>query len=230
MDAMEISCTSSSTVSTTMMQPKSNDVKSGETSQTDRLGKRDQQYPHCVHDQLVTWTRLLFFAGVSSCGNEVKATSLHVVDRTAIVASLMPTGDLQRPSDKREDPRHEWSKMKHVCCREVQPRGRSARDGPRSWTSRTLKVVCEMDTSAGHGNSRSEASNLILNWNVSSHADGTEIMGGDCSVSNAAADDCQTSVHHSENSKASSEDETETGLVIVLLAMQSGGTIVCLFK
>ena len=173
---------------------------------------------------------IAFFAGVSSCGNEVKATSLHVGDRTAIVASLMPKGDLQRPSDKREDPRHEWSKMKHVCCREVQPRGRSARDGPRSWTSRTLKVVCEMDTSAGHGNSRSEASNLIFNWNVSSHADGTEMMGGDCSVSNAAADDCQTSVHHSENSKASSEDETETGLVIVLLAMRSGGTIVCLFK
>ena len=34
----------------------------------------------------------------------------------------------------------------------------------------------------GHGKSRSEASKLIFNWNVASHADGTEIMGGDGSV------------------------------------------------
>ena len=55
-------------------------------------------------------------------------------------------------------------------------------------------------------------------------------MGGDGSVSNAATDDCQTLVHHLENSEAASEDETEAGLVIVLLAMRSGGTIVYLFK
>ena len=68
-------------------------------------------------------------------------------------------------------------------------------------------MVCDMDTSAGQKNRRNEASNLIFNWNATSHADGTEIMGGEGSVSNAAADDCQTLVHHSENSKA--EDETE---------------------
>ena len=102
------------------------------------------------------------------------------------------------------------------------------RDG--SWTSRTLKVVCETDTSAGHGNGRNEASNLIFSWNVTSHADGTEIMGGDGSVSNAAAADCQTLVRHSESSEATSEDETDVGLVIVLLAMRSAGTIVCLFR
>ena len=91
-------------------------------------------------------------------------------------------------------------------------------------------MVCETVTSAGHGNSRNEASNFIFKWNVTSHADGTEIKGGDGSVSNAAADDCQILVRHSENSKATSKDETEAGFVIVLLAMRSGGTIVCLFK
>ena len=44
--------------------------------------------------------------------------------------------------------------------------------------------VCEMDTSAGQENGRSEANNLIFIWNVTSHADETEIMGGDRSVSN----------------------------------------------
>ena len=53
-----------------------------------------------------------------------------------------------------------------------------------------------MDTSAGQENGRSEV-NLISIWNVTSHADETEIMGGDGSVSNAAADDCKTLVHHS---------------------------------
>ena len=66
---------------------------------------------------------------------------------------------------------------------------RTARDGPRSWTSHTLKVVCEMDTSAGQENGRSEVNNRISIWNVTSHADETEIMGGDCSVSNTADDD-----------------------------------------
>ena len=36
-------------------------------------------------------------------------------------------------------------------------------------------------------------------------------------------------VHHSEDSEATCEDETEAGSVIGLLAMQSGGTVVCLF-
>ena len=59
---------------------------------------------------------------------------------------------------------------------------RSARDGPRSWTSHTLKVVSDMDTSAGQENGRSEVNNLISIWNVTSHADETEIMGVDCCV------------------------------------------------
>ena len=33
---------------------------------------------------------IVFSSGASSCGNEVKVTSRHVIDRTAIVASLMP--------------------------------------------------------------------------------------------------------------------------------------------
>ena len=90
-------------------------------------------------------------------------------------------------------------------------------------------MVCEMDTSAGQENGRSEV-NLISIGNVTSHADETEIMGGDGSVSNAAADDCKTLVHHSGSSEATSEDQTEAGLVIVLLAMLSGGTFVCFFK
>ena len=44
-------------------------------------------------------------------------------------------------------------------------------------------------------------------------------MSGDCSVLNTAAD----------NMPEDSE-ETEAGSVIVLLAMQSGGTVVCLLK
>ena len=40
-------------------------------------------------------------------------------------------------------------------------------------------------------NGRSEVNNLIFIWNVTSHADETEIMGGDCSVSNTAAYDCR---------------------------------------
>ena len=88
------------------------------------------------------------------------------------------------------------------------------------------KMVCEMDTLAGHGNSRNDASNLIFNCMVTSHAYGTEIMGGDGSVSN----DRQTLVHHSEISEVTSEDETEAGLVIVLLAMRSAGTTECQLK
>ena len=87
-----------------------------------------------------------------------------------------------------------------------------------------------MDTSSGQENVRSEANNLIFIWNVTSHADETEFMGGDCSVSNTAADDCRMLVHHSEDSEATCEDESEAGSVIVLLAMHSGGTVVCLFK
>ena len=48
----------------------------------------------------------------------------------------------------RETPRYERDRMKHVRCRDVQsspgPQGTD-----RDSTSRTLKVVCEMDTSAG---------------------------------------------------------------------------------
>ena len=87
-----------------------------------------------------------------------------------------------------------------------------------------------MDTSAGQRNGRNEASNLVLNWNVTLHASETEIMDGDCSVSNTVADDCQMLVHQSEDSDATCEDETEASSVIVLLAKQSGGTVVRLFK
>ena len=77
---------------------------------------------------------------------------------------------------------------------------------------------------------RNEDSNFIFSWNVTSLADGTEILGRESPLSNAAADDFQTLVHHSENNKATSRDETGEGLVIVLLAMPSGGTIVCFFE
>ena len=53
-----------------------------------------------------------------------------------------------------------------------------SRRGPqgtdRGAGSHTLKVVCEMDTSAGQEKGRSEV-NLISIWNVTSHADETEI-------------------------------------------------------
>ena len=46
------------------------------------------------------------------------------------------------------------------------------------------KWCVKWDTSARQENGRSEVNNLISIWNVASHADETEIMGGDCSVSN----------------------------------------------
>ena len=72
------------------------------------------------------------------------------------------------------------------------------------------------------------ARSRLPDW--TSYADGTEIMGGDGSVSNAAAQDCQMLVRHSGDGEATGENETETGLVILLLAMPSGGTTVGLFK
>ena len=104
--------------------------------------------------------------------------------------------------------RHERDRMKQVSCRDVQSKRMSARDGPGNWTNRTLKVVCEMDTSAGQENGRSEANNLIFIWNVTSHADETEIMGGDCSVSNTAAYDCRMLVFIRGNSDTIDDDET----------------------
>ena len=90
--------------------------------------------------------------------------------------------------------------------------------------------MCEIDTSARQKNCRSEVNNLISVWNVTSHADETEIMGGDCSVSNTAAYDCRMLFFIWRNSDTFDDDETKKGLVIVRLAMRSGGTIVGLFK
>ena len=91
----------------------------------------------------------------------------------------------------RETLRHERDRMKHVRCRDVQPRGSPLGTDGGTGPSRTLKVVCEMDTSAGQENGRSDVNNLIFIWNVTSHADETEIIGGDCSVSNTVAYDCR---------------------------------------
>ena len=106
--------------------------------------------------------------------------------------------------------RHERDRTKHVRCRDDQSRGGPifARDGPGNWTSRTLKAVCETDTSAGQENGGSEANNLIFIWNVTSHADETEIMGGDCSVSNTAAYDCRMLVLIRGNSDTIDDNET----------------------
>ena len=118
----EGSCTSSSTVNTTMMRSRSNDVIWREIP--DRpTGKTRSAIPSSCARPTRTLDAIVFSAGASSSGNEVKATSLYVADRTAIVASLMPKGDMGQSSDERKDPRREKSKMKHVCCREIQPRG-----------------------------------------------------------------------------------------------------------
>ena len=123
MDAVGISCTSSSTVKTTMMRSRSNDVIWRDISDRRQAGKTRSAIPSLCARPTRNLDAIVFSAGASSSGKEVKATFLYVVDRTAIEASLMPKGDMERPNDEREDPRHEWSKMKHVCCREIQPRG-----------------------------------------------------------------------------------------------------------
>ena len=94
-------------------------------------------------------------------------------------------------------------------------------------TNHALEVVHETDVSTGHVNGRSEANTLIFIfiWNVTSHADGTEIMGDDGLVPNTAANDCRMLVFIRGNSDTIDDDETGRGLVIVRLAMRSGGPI-----
>ena len=55
-------------------------------------------------------------------------------------------------------------------------------------------------------------------------------MGGDCSVTNTAAYDCRMLVFIWGNSDTFDDVETTKGLVIVRLAMRSGGTTVGLLK
>ena len=159
----------------------------------------------------------------------VKDTSPYVVERIDNMVGLMPKGNMGQSSDG-EDLRHERGRMKHVRCRNDQPRAgrqgtvRGAGRVARSkccvkWTLQLDRGMVEMRP----GTSFSIGTSLCT-------TDETEIMGGDCSVSNTAADDCRMLVHHSEDSDATCQDETEAGSVIGLLAMQSGGTVVCLFK
>ena len=81
-----------------------------------------------------------------------------------------------------------------------------------------------MDTSAGQENARSEVNNLISIWNVTLHADETEIMGGDCSVSNTAAYDCRMLVFILGNSDTIDDDETKKAGHCAP-GMRSGGTL-----
>ena len=125
MDGMGSSCTSSSTVRTTMVRSRSNDVIWRDIS--DRpAGKARSAIPSVCARPTRNLNKIVFSAGGSSSGNEVKATSLYVVDRTAILASLMPKGDMGRPNHEREGPRHERSKCETCLLQRDSTKRRSA--------------------------------------------------------------------------------------------------------
>ena len=92
-----------------------------------RHGDLSYKFKHSQHDddaiEIARPTRelnaIVFSAGTFSNRNEVKDTSLYVVERIDIVVGLMPKGDMGQSSDEREDLRHERDRMKHVRCRDV---------------------------------------------------------------------------------------------------------------
>ena len=126
MDAMEsmgISRTRSSTVNTTMMRSRLNDAIWRDISDRRLAEKTRSAIPSLWARPTREKNAIVFSARTFSNPNEVKDTSLYVVERIDTVVGLMPKGDMGQSSDEREDLRHERDRMKHVRCRDVQPRG-----------------------------------------------------------------------------------------------------------
>ena len=119
MDAMGISRTSSSTVNTTMMRSRLNDAIWRDISDRRLAEKTRSAIPSLCARPTRELNAIVFSAGTFSNRNEVKDTSLYVVERIDIVVGLMPKGDMGQSSDEREDLRHERDRMKHVRCRDV---------------------------------------------------------------------------------------------------------------
>ena len=115
-----------STVITMMVRSRSNDVIwKKRDRQTPSLSARPTRYPDAT----------LFSAGASTSGNEVKVTSPYVVERTTIVASLMPKGGMGRPNEETRRPATR-SEQNETCVlqRDSTERRFARDDGTRALT------------------------------------------------------------------------------------------------
>ena len=168
---------------------------------------------------------IVTFVEGTSCGEEVAAARRHVTERFTIEADPVPKEDKGQPCDKRQ------SRLEHHRNRGIQPRrGPQATDRETVRTTRLkwyTRRTFQLDM-------RMVDLRRITSFSFSF---GTLLRTPMKERSWAMMDSFQTQQHktvrrwtHPGSSDTIDDDETRRGLVIVCLAMRSGGTIVGLFK
>ena len=117
-------------------------------------------------------------ADVTPCMQHKRKSDKHLVDRDPERNGLSQGENQEKKREKRKKKERQKKKRKKQI--------KTMKKKPQRGTNHALEVVHETDTSTGRENGRSEANNIFM-WNVTSHADETEIMGGDGLVPNTAA-------------------------------------------